>query len=125
MIRRPPRPTRTGTLFPHRVLFRSPRAACATGLRNAEHPTMSAAPAPVAQLDRASDYESEGRTFESFRARQIPPITAETTPAHTAVFRGGKVRIGSGRLVNFDPAQTWDLGLCRGRTAMGWERKNG
>ena len=27
--------------------------------------------APVAQLDRASDYESEGRTFESFRARQL------------------------------------------------------
>ena len=27
--------------------------------------------APVAQLDRASDYESEGRTFESFRARQV------------------------------------------------------
>jgi hypothetical protein len=29
--------------------------------------------APVAQLDRASDYESEGRTFESFRARHFPP----------------------------------------------------
>ncbi len=28
------------------------------------------ASAPVAQLDRASDYESGGRTFESFRARQ-------------------------------------------------------
>src|SRR3546814_12778131 len=83
---------------------------------------MSAAPAPVAQLDRASDYESEGRTFESFRARQIPPITAETTPAHTAVFRDGQVRIGSGRLVNFDPAQKRELGLCRGRTAMGRER---
>src|ERR1700729_4407853 len=27
--------------------------------------------APVAQLDRASDYESEGRTFESFRARHF------------------------------------------------------
>ncbi len=27
--------------------------------------------APVAQLDRASDYESEGRTFESFRARHL------------------------------------------------------
>ena len=27
--------------------------------------------APVAQLDRASDYESEGRRFESFRARQF------------------------------------------------------
>src|SRR3546814_20686845 len=82
---------------------------------------MSAAPAPVAQLDRASDYESEGRTFESFRARQIPPITAESTPAHTAVFRGGQVRIGSGRLVNFAPARTRNLGRCRGRAAMGWE----
>src|SRR5262249_49933511 len=26
-------------------------------------------PAPLAQLDRASDYESEGREFESLRAR--------------------------------------------------------
>ena len=32
-------------------------------------PALSAKNAPVAQLDRASDYESEGRTFESFRAR--------------------------------------------------------
>ena len=31
--------------------------------------------APVAQLDRASDYESEGRTFESFRARQYLAAT--------------------------------------------------
>ena len=30
--------------------------------------------APVAQLDRASDYESEGRTFESFRVRQQSPL---------------------------------------------------
>ena len=29
--------------------------------------------APVAQLDRASDYESEGRRFESCRAYQIFP----------------------------------------------------
>ena len=27
--------------------------------------------APVAQLDRASDFESEGREFESLRARQL------------------------------------------------------
>jgi hypothetical protein len=27
--------------------------------------------APVAQLDRASDYGSEGRRFESFRAREV------------------------------------------------------
>jgi hypothetical protein len=30
--------------------------------------------APVAQLDRASDYESEGRTFESFRARHFTTL---------------------------------------------------
>src|SRR5579862_7600610 len=34
---------------------------------------MQAKHAPVAQLDRASDYESEGRTFESFRARHSLP----------------------------------------------------
>ncbi len=28
---------------------------------------------PVAQLDRASDYESEGRAFESLRVRHLPP----------------------------------------------------
>src|SRR5690606_8074768 len=31
----------------------------------------SARQAPVAQLDRAPDYESGGRTFESFRARHL------------------------------------------------------
>jgi hypothetical protein len=34
--------------------------------------------APVAQLDRASDYESEGRTFESFRARQFLRISYDS-----------------------------------------------
>ena len=29
--------------------------------------------APVAQLDRASDYESEGRAFESLRVRSSHP----------------------------------------------------
>ena len=38
-------------------------------LPSREAPPMSGRYAPVAQLDRASDYESEGRTFESFRAR--------------------------------------------------------
>ena len=32
--------------------------------------------APVAQLDRAPDYESGGQEFESLRARQIPPSAA-------------------------------------------------
>ena len=33
-------------------------------------PSMKAS-APLAQLDRASDYESEGREFESLRARHF------------------------------------------------------
>src|ERR1035437_9594811 len=39
--------------------------------RRALRPEMSAKHAPVAQLDRALDYESRGQEFESLRARQI------------------------------------------------------
>jgi hypothetical protein len=53
---------------PHRLPFRPP----ATRFRALAGPLGTPAKcAPVAQLDRASDYESEGRTFESFRARQF------------------------------------------------------
>ena len=45
------------------------RAVRKSSLEAATQPT----DAPVAQLDRASDYESEGRTFESFRARHKIP----------------------------------------------------
>src|ERR1035437_228213 len=38
--------------------------------RRALRPEMSAKNAPVAQLDRALDYESRGQEFESLRARQ-------------------------------------------------------
>jgi hypothetical protein len=37
-------------------------------------PEMLSENAPVAQLDRAPDYESGGQEFESLRARQIPKI---------------------------------------------------
>ena len=48
-----------------------PAAADATrGCTQRRLPLEAHPNAPVAQLDRASDYESEGRTFESFRARQ-------------------------------------------------------
>jgi hypothetical protein len=43
-------------------------------------PHMLSENAPVAQLDRASDYESEGRTFESFRARHYPIDSIVETP---------------------------------------------
>src|SRR3546814_4971515 len=58
---------------------------------------MSAALAPVAQLDRASDYESEGRTFESFRARHFgskarTPSTAASTPEAAVSVRSNSLR---------------------------------
>ena len=36
--------------------------------------------APLAQLDRASDYESEGRAFESLRERHINQGVAKVAP---------------------------------------------
>src|SRR5690606_8650154 len=45
------------------------------GLAHIARPAyVTASRAPVAQLDRAPDYESGGRTFESFRARQLPAV---------------------------------------------------
>ena len=40
----------------------------------AERPEMPAKNAPVAQLDRALDYESRGQEFESLRARQLNKV---------------------------------------------------
>jgi hypothetical protein len=52
-------------------------ATCPDILRNASGlsgPGWRARNAPVAQLDRAPDYESGGQEFESLRARQIATI---------------------------------------------------
>src|SRR3546814_4550415 len=64
MIRRPPRSTRTDTLFPYTTLFRSAPAACrrwcrtdrrrAPRLRASEHP-----PVPRAALPRSEEHTSE------------------------------------------------------------------
>jgi hypothetical protein len=66
-----------------RIARRCKRAAStpqSQGLREAARPPMSPLPrrssrvatrAPVAQLDRAPDYESGGQRFESFRARHF------------------------------------------------------
>ena len=52
------------------------------------HPILPA-PAPVAQLDRAPDFESVGRGFESLRARQndIKGLSERITPFCFPVFR--------------------------------------
>lgn len=41
------------------------------------NPSLSANHAPVAQLDRVSGYEPEGRRFESFRARHFISVEAK------------------------------------------------
>ena len=44
--------------------------------------------APVAQLDRAPDYESGGQRFESFRARHyFQALTADSAPRAKAWFK--------------------------------------
>ncbi len=46
-------------------------APVAAGSSPVAHPTFPRA--PVAQLDRAPDFESVGRRFDSCRARQLAP----------------------------------------------------
>ena len=50
----------------------------------------------VAQLDRASDFDSEGREFESLRARHFPP---------------GCSRVTASRLPTKSPAATTTIGM--------------
>ena len=87
--------------------------------------------APVAQLDRASDYESEGRTFESFRARQISTIQNKTAnpatapaPSTFASFRSNrKAKITAGwSSLQFDPYAALRLPARRQHHRWGWVR---
>ena len=45
--------------------------------------------APLAQLDRASDFESEGREFESLRARQYLRLAQALLAISALLFRRG------------------------------------
>src|SRR3546814_11114875 len=63
MIRRPPRSTRTDTLFPYTTLFRSARAQAVGRRETARRDRADAAQAPAAADPRRSDE----------RARQLPP----------------------------------------------------
>ena len=56
--------------------------------------------APVAQLDRASDYESEGWRFDSFRARHYPSLKTQAgrrfRPSRACAGRGSKTCVECG-----------------------------
>ena len=53
-------------------------------------PIRSRGVALVAQLDRASDFESEGREFESLRARHLTKMSRDTIRSNSK----GAVAIG-------------------------------
>src|SRR3546814_15037912 len=89
MIRRPPRSTRTDTLFPYTTLFRSMTAADVAAIVGARPdaimlPKAEGAPG-IAQLDTI--LRSETKDDASLPA--IPPIATETP---TAIFPLGSYR---------------------------------
>ena len=79
--------------------LRSPNGARLTGESPASRRHFPHA--PIAQLDRASDYESEGRVFESpwahlkFRLMATPSLTGALTGSAfgTSVARGNDSRV--------------------------------
>src|SRR3546814_6184089 len=58
MIRRPPRSTRTDTLFPYTTLFRSPRSRLC-GMRNRASCGYCSARRPCGQAERSEEHTSE------------------------------------------------------------------
>ncbi len=66
--------------------------------------------APVAQLDRVSGYEPEGRAFESLRVRQS--LRAHRLAVRTSPFHGGNGgSIPPGRAKFLKPA-SFEAGFC-------------
>ena len=57
--------------------------------------------APLAQLDRASGYEPEGREFESLRARHLSLTLGSTYQQSLAILRTTKILV----VPNFVPTQ--------------------
>src|SRR5262245_50608458 len=77
--------------------------------------------APVAQLDRAPDYESGGRRFESFRARHFGTKLGTLKPAFFALDAATSVR----RSALFDPMMRTSFASTSTRwvSARGWSRR--
>jgi hypothetical protein len=65
--------------------------------RRALRPEMSAKNAPVAQLDRAPDYESGGQEFESLRARQITTVQNKLSQPRIFGKDGGSLHMHASR----------------------------
>src|SRR5580704_9453909 len=89
--------------------------------RRALRPEMSAKNAPVAQLDRAPDYESGGQEFESLRARHHLSIIsaffrAPHLSASTKIFRGSNMEARGSENWTKSPFAIWPfhrVPICR------------
>src|SRR3546814_2101721 len=77
MIRRPPRSTRTDTLFPYTTLFRSCPNACWQGKQAAEHPVCALASGGATRRTGVLC----GRGCRSSAAKETIPFLRETKPA--------------------------------------------
>src|SRR3546814_1427904 len=94
MIRRPPRSTRTDTLFPYTTLFRSPSAG------NRSHPSIWYLPANPVVIGRRNRI-----AFRILRWRE--PAAARIEPAGGIIQSGRSAGLGHG--AGFDPTVRIDL----------------
>src|SRR3546814_11617374 len=102
MIRRPPRSTRTDTLFPYTTLFRSPRPKPQTELfTNYQLPSIDLlAPAPdrpAGQIDKAA-LERNARLLESVPEDfQVKGVVTAVRPGRSEERRVGKACVSTCR----------------------------
>src|SRR3546814_3810174 len=89
MIRRPPRSTRTDTLFPYTTLFRSPEQAGRAG----------EVVAGVAALQRDVEQRLAAGLLEHHPQQDRPPGDAAPVPGRARVdLLGGQVDVGAGEV---------------------------
>jgi hypothetical protein len=83
-------------------------------------PRFFAKNAPVAQLDRAPDYESGGQEFESLRARQINQILTSIIPLAPFVEWADRAHVKAHELcrLRFAKAREWVAEAAQGRTTF-------
>src|SRR3546814_6720409 len=84
MIRRPPRSTRTDTLFPYTTLFRSARPERSTAIRGASGAALSTASCSVAPT---STWSARVRLSASASASVAPLVNTSRAPDHAQIGR--------------------------------------
>src|SRR3546814_16387793 len=126
MIRRPPRSTRTDTLFPYTTLFRSHRGRRGgRSFEDAALATRAALPAGLSRRPRLSGRASGVGRSGAGRARFRPRRAARELPRHAAAHAGTRrslsLPVPKDRAPAFRPARAPD----RGRLSVALARTSG